>query len=147
MARQARIIINCVGPFRFHGEEVVKACIEEGTHYVDITDEPQFIAQMAIKYHQDAETKCVYVISGCGFQSIATDLGVVFLQKNFKGTVNWVESYMALGGYGYFGGAAMNFGTWKSAVNAVANMNEMKVLQKKLYSSTLPQLTPTLNKK
>lgn len=28
MARRARVVVNCVGPYRFYGENVVKACIE-----------------------------------------------------------------------------------------------------------------------
>lgn len=147
MARQARVIINCVGPFRFHGEQVVKACIEEGTHYVDITGEPQFTAQIAIKYHQEAEAKNIYLISGCGMVSIVADLGVVFLQKNFEGTVNWVEIYLKLEGHKYFEARAINFGSWESIVYATANLEEIKALEHKLYSTPRPRLKPTLEQK
>jgi short subunit dehydrogenase-like uncharacterized protein len=41
MASQARVVVNCVGPFRFYGEPVVRACIESGAHYVDVSGEPQ----------------------------------------------------------------------------------------------------------
>ena len=41
MASQARVVVNCVGPYRFYGEPVVRACIASGAHYVDVTAEPQ----------------------------------------------------------------------------------------------------------
>jgi hypothetical protein len=36
----ARVLINTVGPFRYWGEPVVKACVEAGTHYLDVCGEP-----------------------------------------------------------------------------------------------------------
>jgi len=41
MASQARVVVNCVGPYRFYGEPVVRACIASGAHYVDVSGEPQ----------------------------------------------------------------------------------------------------------
>lgn len=41
MAEQAKIIVNCCGPYRFYGEPVVKACIAAKTHHVDVSGEPQ----------------------------------------------------------------------------------------------------------
>jgi Uncharacterized conserved protein len=40
MAKKCRVILNCVGPYTWYGEAVVKACIEAKTHHVDITGEP-----------------------------------------------------------------------------------------------------------
>ena len=40
MARSARLVVNCVGPYRFYGEQTVKACVEAGTHHVDISGNP-----------------------------------------------------------------------------------------------------------
>ncbi len=37
MAAQAKVVLNCVGPYRFFGEQVVKACIANNTHHVDIS--------------------------------------------------------------------------------------------------------------
>lgn len=41
MASQARVVVNCVGPFRLYGEPVVRACIASGAHHVDISGEPE----------------------------------------------------------------------------------------------------------
>ena len=42
MVTQTKVLLNCVGPYRFSGEPVVKACAQYGTHYVDISGEPSF---------------------------------------------------------------------------------------------------------
>ena len=41
MASKARVVLNCVGPYRFYGEAVVKACVDNGASHVDISGEPQ----------------------------------------------------------------------------------------------------------
>ncbi|MGB1062622.1 MAG: saccharopine dehydrogenase NADP-binding domain-containing protein, partial [Ketobacter sp.] len=42
MAAQARVVITTVGPYLKYGEPLVRACVETGTHYVDLTGEPEF---------------------------------------------------------------------------------------------------------
>lgn len=49
---------------------------------------------MQVKYNEEAAKKGVYIVSACGFDSIPTDLGVVFLEKEFKGQVNSVETFL-----------------------------------------------------
>lgn len=41
MASQAKVVVNCVGPYRFHGGPVVRACINGGAHHVDVSGEPE----------------------------------------------------------------------------------------------------------
>lgn len=41
MTEQAKVLVNCCGPYRFYGEPVVKACIATRTHQVDVSGEPQ----------------------------------------------------------------------------------------------------------
>lgn len=40
LAKQTRLIINVVGPYRLYGEAVVKAAVENGTSHIDISGEP-----------------------------------------------------------------------------------------------------------
>jgi len=72
MAREATVVLNCVGPYRFWGEMVVEACIEEGAHHLDISGEPQFLEKVQLLYHKKAEEKGVYVVGACGWDSIPT---------------------------------------------------------------------------
>ena len=42
--------IVLIGPYRFLGESVVKACLASGAHYMDISGEPQFMENMFLKW-------------------------------------------------------------------------------------------------
>ena len=87
MAAQGNVIVNCVGPYRFYGEVVVKACLAEGASHVDISGELQFLEKMQIVYHREAEEKGIYVVGACGYDSVPGDCGVVYLQQKFDGMI------------------------------------------------------------
>ena len=57
-----KVVLNCVGPYRFLGERVVRACVESGASHIDISGEEQFIASMHLKYDDRAKEKGCYVI-------------------------------------------------------------------------------------
>lgn len=144
MAAKARVVVNCVGPYRFYGEPVVKACIDSGTHHVDVSGEPQYMERMQLEYHEAAKEKGVYIVSACGFDSIPADLGVVFLSQKFKGQVNSVETYLSTWQDGPRKGASIHYGTWESAVYGLAHSGELADLRRKLYPERLPRFQPTL---
>ncbi|XP_035871980.1 saccharopine dehydrogenase-like oxidoreductase isoform X2 [Phyllostomus discolor] len=96
MAKQATVVLNCVGPYRFYGEPVIKACIENGASYVDICGEPQFLELMYWKYHEKAAEKGVYIIGSSGFDSIPADLGVIYTSNKINGTLTAVECFLTI---------------------------------------------------
>lgn len=63
---------------------MVAACIRNGTHYVDITGEPEFMEEMALKHHEEAKSKGVIVVHGCGFDSIPAELCHQLMQQKFE---------------------------------------------------------------
>ena len=93
MCKRTRVVINTVGPYRFYGEQVVKACVDNGTHHVDISGEAQWLERMQAKYHQQAEENSCYIVGACGWDSIPVDVGVQYVKKNFDGHLNLVETY------------------------------------------------------
>ena len=40
LARSTKLLLNCVGPYRFTGEAVVAACVDAATDYLDVSGEP-----------------------------------------------------------------------------------------------------------
>ena len=85
MASMGKIVLNCVGPYRFSGEAVVKACLAKQTHHIDVSGEPQFLETMQLKYHNEAKEKGVYVVGACGFDSIPSDVGSSLVHKAMEG--------------------------------------------------------------
>lgn len=43
MSAKTRVVASTVGPFALYGSELVAACAQNGTHYCDLTAEPQWI--------------------------------------------------------------------------------------------------------
>ncbi|KAM9798354.1 saccharopine dehydrogenase b [Neosynchiropus ocellatus] len=145
MCRQGLVILNCVGPYRFYGEPVVKACVENGAHYIDISGEPQFLEHMQLEYHKKALDKGVYVIGSCGFDSIPADLGIIYTQRQFKGTLTAVESFLSIsaGPEGMCGHDA----TWQSAVHGFADAGSLYKLRKKFGHKPLPVVGAKVTKR
>lgn len=145
MAERCKVLINCCGPYRFFGEPVIKACIEAGTHHVDVSGEPQYMERMQLEYHQQAQERGIYIVSACGFDSIPADLGTVFLERQFDGVVNSVETYIKLSSKVPFeGGAVLHYGTWESAIYGLAHANELRGLRSQLFKTRLPNFQPRL---
>lgn len=150
MAKSARIVVNAVGPYRFYGENVVRACLEAGTHHVDVSGEPQYMEMIQLKYNDLAKARGIYVVSACGCNSIPADMGIIFAEQHFDGTINSVEAFFINGlkeSKVNAGSAGLNYGTWVSAVNILAHSDELKSLRKHMYLEPLPQFYPVLQRR
>ncbi len=77
----SRVIITTVGPYALHGEPLVQACVETGTDYCDLSGEVQWIRRMIERYETAAQASGARIVHCCGFDSIPSDLGVHFLQR------------------------------------------------------------------
>lgn len=137
MSRQARVVINCVGPYRFYGDKVVGACIQGGACQVDISGEPQYLEHVQLEYGEAAEQRGVYVVGSCGFDSIPADLGTSFLKEIFPGDLNSVEAVVGMDDTSE-GSASINLTTLECGVLGLTHSGELKAVRKKLFSTPLP---------
>ncbi len=81
LAAQSRVIISTVGPYARYGTILIETCASEGTHYCDLTGEPQWMASLFERVSDAAEESGARLIHCCGFDSIPSDLGVYVAQK------------------------------------------------------------------
>jgi short subunit dehydrogenase-like uncharacterized protein len=66
------VLLNCAGPFeRTHGP-LVDACLETGTHYLDVTGEIDVFESIATR-DDEAEAAGVTLLPGVGFDVVPTD--------------------------------------------------------------------------
>ena len=118
LAEQTKVLITTVGPYIQYGEPAVKACAEAGTHYVDLTGEPEFVDRMWLKYHDVAKASGAKIIHACGFDSIPYDLGVLFTVEQLpEGVPISIEGYIRAGG-------GPSGGTYHSAIGAFSRLKE-----------------------
>jgi len=81
MCERTRAVVSTVGPYALHGEPLVEACAAAGTDYADLTGEVQWIRRMIERHETAARASGARIVHCCGFDSIPSDLGVHFLQR------------------------------------------------------------------
>ena len=134
LAQSTAVVITTVGPYILHGEPLVAACAAAGTHYVDLTGEPEFVDLMWLKYHEQAQKTGAKIVHCCGFDSIPHDLGAYFtVQQLPQGVPLKVEGFVRAGG-------TFSAGTYHSAINAFGRMREYaKVVKQRRAREQYPR--------
>jgi short subunit dehydrogenase-like uncharacterized protein len=74
MARQAKVLFNLAGPYHATGDAVVAACIEHGTHYLDLTGETFWIQRLVREQHDAAARAGVKIMPCAGYEALPFDL-------------------------------------------------------------------------
>jgi short subunit dehydrogenase-like uncharacterized protein len=84
LVRDTKVLCTTVGPYAKYGEQVVAACAANGTHYCDLTGEPQFVRRIIDGYDETARATGARIVTCCGFDSIPSDLGTFMLYRAFE---------------------------------------------------------------
>jgi short subunit dehydrogenase-like uncharacterized protein len=84
MVAQARLVITTVGPYQLYGNELIAACVESGTDYVDLCGEPIWMRQMIDQHEAAAKTSGARIVFSCGFDSVPFELGTFFVQEEAR---------------------------------------------------------------
>ncbi len=127
LALRARVIASTVGPYALHGSALVQACAETGTDYVDLTGEPQWMREMIDRHTVTATISGARIVHSCGFDSIPSDMGVSFIQR--ESLERWGEHCTRIGMRlaGARGGASG--GTVASLMNVVTESGKDATLR------------------
>ena len=71
--KDIKLVLNCAGPFISTADTVVRACIRDGTHYLDIAGEPDVFEQI-LAHNDEAKVAGSVVIPGTGFDVVPSDM-------------------------------------------------------------------------
>jgi short subunit dehydrogenase-like uncharacterized protein len=66
------LVLHCAGPFAYTSTAMVRACLDEGAHYLDITGEIS-VFESVLAQDGEARRKGVVLIPGVGFDVVPTD--------------------------------------------------------------------------
>lgn len=122
LARRTRVIASTVGPYALHGSNLVQACAEEGTDYVDLTGESQWMRKMIDTHTVAATVSGARIVHSCGFDSIPSDMGVWFTQQESIRRLGEPCVRIGMRLAGARGGASG--GTIASLLNVVAELSK-----------------------
>jgi short subunit dehydrogenase-like uncharacterized protein len=93
-------VIHCAGPFTRYGEPVVRAAVETGTHYLDITGEQRYMQRIFERYDGAARAAEVAVMPGVGFDYVPGDLACRLAARDLEPAREvvvgyWIEGFGA----------------------------------------------------
>lgn len=74
------LVLNCAGPFSKTAGPMMRACIEAGAHYLDITGEIE-VLEGAHRLDAEAKAAGVLLCPGTGFDVVPTDCIALMLKK------------------------------------------------------------------
>jgi len=86
MAKRTKVVLTTVGPYQLYGNELVAACVANGTDYTDLCGEPAWMRQKIDEHHEAAKASGARIVFSAGFDSIPFDLGVLMLQRHATDT-------------------------------------------------------------
>ncbi len=131
MAERTSVVLTTVGPYQMYGSDVVAACAEAGTDYVDLCGETPWMRWVIDTHSATAEKTGARIVLSCGFDSIPFDLGVFFLQdeakKKFGSTVPRVKTRVRAMKGTFSGGTVASFRS--TMAEAGKNPDVIKILQ------------------
>ncbi len=81
LVKATKVVCTTVGPYAKYGSPLLAACARHGTHYCDITGEPHWMRKMIDAHQTEAQRSGARIVHACGFDSIPSDMGVFFLQR------------------------------------------------------------------
>ena len=100
-------VVHCAGPFAHTARPMVEACLDTGTHYLDITGEIE-VFQTLMDRDADAQAAGVMLLPGIGFDVAPTDCLAKGLAEAVPSATSLEIAFMGQGG--------VSQGTLKSAV-------------------------------
>lgn len=119
LAAHARVVATTVGPYITYGQELVAACAEAGTDYLDLTGEPEFVDLMYVRHDARARETGARLVHACGFDSVPHDLGAYFTVRQLpEGVPLRVDGFVHTH-------ATFSGGTFASALNQFARGPQM----------------------
>lgn len=130
MCAHTNLVISTVGPYALYGSKLVAAVAEAGIDYVDLTGEPQWMQRMIDRYHDRAVETGARIVHACGFDSVPSDMGVWFLQREAQDRYGAPCTSISLGVKAMSGGASG--GTIASMMNMMEEVSADPSLRKVL---------------
>lgn len=115
MAGKTKVVTSVVGPYARYGSKLIEACIKAGTDYCDITGEVHWMRKMIDQWQEKAKEKGVRIVHCCGFDSIPSDMGVMWFQEMAKQKTGRFFKHISMQLVSFKGG--ISGGTYASMFN------------------------------
>jgi short subunit dehydrogenase-like uncharacterized protein len=92
-----RLVLHCAGPFSVTSKPMIKACLDKGVHYLDITGEIS-VFEYAHSQHEAARHADIVLIPGTGFDVVPSDCLAASLVEALPAATRLKLAFEASGG-------------------------------------------------
>jgi len=89
-------VLHCAGPFVHTGPPMVEACLESGTHYLDLTGEMAVFRRLADR-SDEADAAGIMLLPGIGFDVVPSDCMAQFVAGKIDGATTLEVALFAQG--------------------------------------------------
>jgi short subunit dehydrogenase-like uncharacterized protein len=103
--KEVKVVIHAAGPFQYTAKQMIEACLQTGTHYLDINGDIA-VFEMIKRYDDAAKKAAIMLLPGSGFDVVPTDCLALQLKKLLPDAVSLQLAFATLGG-GLSHGTAM----------------------------------------
>ncbi|MEM7345778.1 MAG: saccharopine dehydrogenase NADP-binding domain-containing protein [Chloroflexota bacterium] len=128
MVQRTHVICTTVGPYSKYGSKLVAACVANQTHYCDLTGEVTWMRHVIDRHHETAAADGTKIVTCCGFDSIPSDMGVYFIQKEAIVQTGYPAKQIKMRVRGFSGG--FSGGTYASLNDMMAQAQQDRSLFK-----------------
>ncbi|HEX4705300.1 MAG TPA: saccharopine dehydrogenase NADP-binding domain-containing protein [Pseudonocardiaceae bacterium] len=113
-----QVVAHCAGPFAHTARNMVDACLDTGTHYLDITGEIDVFEDIYTR-HDEAEQAGVVLLPGGGFDVVPSDCLAAMLAERLPDAEE-LELAFTMGG-------GISPGTLKTAIEGAATGGRARI--------------------
>ena len=100
-----KVVIHAAGPFADTAKQMIEACLQTGTHYLDINGDIT-VFEMIKHYDAPAKEKNIMLLPGAGFDVVPTDCMALRLKNKVPDATHLNLAFASIGG-GVSHGTAM----------------------------------------
>jgi short subunit dehydrogenase-like uncharacterized protein len=104
------LVLHCAGPFIHTSAPIVRACLDAGAHYLDITGEIA-VFESIMKLDGEAKRRGVTLLPGVGFDVVPSDCLAAMLKARLPDASDLILAFT--------GGAGVSAGTQKTIVEGL----------------------------
>ncbi len=95
--REVKVVMNAAGPFQYTARQMTEACLQTGTHYLDINGDIS-IFEMIKQYDAAAKRANIMLLPGAGFDVVPTDCLALQLKNLLPAAISLKLAFASLGG-------------------------------------------------
>ncbi len=98
--KDAAVVLHCAGPYLQTSSPMVSACLQTGTHYLDLTGEIPVYEAIQSR-DAEAQAKGVMLLPGVGFDVVPTDCLALYLKQRLPTATHLTLAFRSEGPAGF----------------------------------------------